>query len=57
MPYIRIWYAHVMLKAGYKQRERLDLGHIPLLGSVCRVLWGSHAEGGLVNSNQIVRFW
>lgn len=32
--------------------ERQDLGHMPLLGSAGRVLWGSGAMTGLVNSNQ-----
>lgn len=34
------------------QTERQDLGHVPLLGSVGGIIWGSQAKCGLVNSNQ-----
>ena len=34
------------------ERERQDLGHMPLLGSVGGVLWGSQAKSRLVDSNQ-----
>lgn len=33
------------------ERERLDLGHMPLLGSVGGEFWGSWAKASLVNSN------
>ena len=32
--------------------KKQDLGHMPLLGSVIGVLWGSQAKARLVNSNQ-----
>lgn len=37
-----------------RQRVGQDLGHIPVLGSVCRVPWGSRVKGRFVNSNQNV---
>lgn len=52
------------VKAGCRQRECQDLGHIPLLGSVGGVLWGSLAKtnwsiqtkksGVLINSMAIL---
>lgn len=39
------------VRSGYRQRERQDQGHMPLLGSEGRVLWGSQAKVRLVNSN------
>ena len=33
-------------------REGQDLGHIPLLGSMGKVHWGSRAKARLVDSNQ-----
>lgn len=36
---------------GDQGRVQTDLGHMPLLGSVGRVLWGSQAKTRLVNSN------
>lgn len=38
------------VKAEYRQRQ--DLGHMPLSGSLGGVLWGSQARAGLVNSSQ-----
>lgn len=32
------------VRSGYRQRERQDQGHMPLLGSEGRVLWGSQAK-------------
>lgn len=37
---------------GRVQAERQDLGRMPLLGPVSRLLWGSWAEVRLVNLNQ-----
>lgn len=39
---------------GREQAERggQDLGHMPLLGSVGGVFWGSHAKDRLVDSSQ-----
>lgn len=31
---------HGKTRAGYRERERHNLGHMPLVGSVCGVLWG-----------------
>ena len=42
---------HGEVKSGYRQRERQDQGHMPLLGSEGRVFWGSQAKVRLVNSN------
>lgn len=39
-------------KAGCRQRQRQDLGHTSLLGSVNEVFWDSQANARLVNSNQ-----
>ena len=35
------------VKAGWKQKEWQDLGHMPIL-----VLWGPQAKAGFVNLNQ-----
>lgn len=43
---------HGEVKAGYRQREPLDLGHTPLEGSTSGVLWDSQVKAGLVNSTQ-----
>lgn len=43
------------VKAGDKQKEQ-GLGHMPLLGSVGRELWGSWAKTRLVTS-KTVGFW
>lgn len=39
------------VKAGYRQAEHLDLGHMSLLG-LSGVTGGSWAKAGLVNSNK-----
>lgn len=39
-------------RKGAAERERQDLGHVPLLGFASGVLWGSQAKAGLVISNQ-----
>lgn len=38
-------------------REKQDLKHSALLGSMDGVLWGSQAKVGLVNSNQKSYIW
>ena len=43
---------HGDVKAGCRQIMRQDLGHVPLVGSMDRVLWGSQTKAGLVNLNQ-----
>ena len=48
--------AHGEVKAG-TQREREDLGHRPLLGSVGGVLWASLTKARLVNSDQKSGVW
>lgn len=45
------------VKAGCRQREWQDLGHLVVLASVVRVLWGSQARVRVVNAKQESRFW
>ena len=41
------------VQAGCRQKVQQDLGHMPLLGSVGRVLWGSWAKDGLGYSKRV----
>lgn len=43
---------HGEVKAGWLQRKRQDLGHMPLLASICAALGGSQGRVGLVDSNR-----
>lgn len=45
--------SHREVKAECRQRK--NLRHVPLLGSMSKVLWGSQARTGFVNSNQKIR--
>ena len=52
-----LWEVHPSLQGPHGEikaecRQRQNLGHMPLLGSVGGVLWDSQAKAGLVNSKQ-----
>lgn len=44
--------SHEDVKARYRQREQQALGHMPLLGFMARVLWGSQSMARLYNSTE-----
>ena len=43
---------HGKASRGHRGKSRQDVGHTPLLGSMCGALWGCWAKPGLLDSNK-----